>query len=310
MEKMLTVNNLTKSFGEVIAANDISFSVNKGEIKGFLGPNGAGKTTVIRMIMGIIDSDKGDINFYYNNNQPEALNKQKIGYLPEEKGLYDDVKVIDNLIYLAILKGLSRKEAKKVGLEWLERLDLKEYSKHKLEKLSRGMKQKVQFIASIIHKPDFVVLDEPFAGLDPVNQEFVIEIIRELQDQGLTILFSAHQMNMVEELCDSIFMINQGQQVLQGDLKEIKRGYQEYNVEINYRGESDISFLKKISDIEIQKKEEGYVKCLYSGNIEINKLVKQLTEKFQLEGIRVETPSLHDIFINTVKKRGGKIETA
>ncbi len=197
MNKMLTVNNLTKSFGKIIAVNDISFSVNKGEIMGFLGPNGAGKTTAIRMIMGIIKADRGDINFYYNNQeQPEALDKNKIGYLPEEKGLYDDVKVIDNLIYLAFLKGLSRKEAKKRGLEWLERLGLEDYFNQKLEKLSRGMKQKVQFIASIIHEPDFVVLDEPFAGLDPINQEFVIEIIRELQKQGLTILFSAQPIKM------------------------------------------------------------------------------------------------------------------
>ena len=308
MGKMLTVNNLTKSFGDVTAANDISFSVNKGEIMGFLGPNGAGKTTVFRIIMGIIRADYGEISFYFNN-KPEGLNKQKIGYLPEEKGLYEDVKVIDNLIYIANLKGLSRKEAKKAGLEWLERLDLKDYSKQKLEKLSRGMNQKVQFIAAIIHKPDFVVLDEPFAGLDPVNQEFVIEIVRELQEEGLTILFSAHQMNMVEELCDSIFMINQGEQVLQGNLKDIKNSYQEYNVEINFRDESDSTFLKKIKGIDINKQGPGYVKCIYNGNLDINELVNQLTDNLQLEEIKVETPPLHDIFINTVKKRGGKIET-
>jgi len=307
MDQMLTVKNLTKTFGDTTAVDDITFSVNKGEIMGFLGPNGAGKTTAIRIIMGIIEADRGEVSFYYNDKK-QKLDKHKIGYLPEEKGLYDDVKVIDNLVYLAFLKGIARKEAHKRGLEWLERLGLEEYANQKLEKLSRGMQQKVQFIVSIIHRPDFVVLDEPFAGLDPVNQEFVIEIIRELQQQGVTILFSAHQMNMVEELCDSIFMINHGKQVLQGNLKDVKKSYEEYNVEINYSGENDLSFLNNIAGIEIQKQEPEYVQCIYNGDIDINSLVKQLTDKIKLEGIKVETPPLHDIFINTVKKRGGKIE--
>ena len=303
MGKMLQVAGLTKKFKNTVAVNDISFSVNKGEIMGFLGPNGAGKTTAIRMIMGIIAADQGTVEFYYND-QPAGLDKSKVGYLPEEKGLYDDVKVIDNIMYLAVLKGVPRKEAKKRGLEWLQRLGLSEYSDEKLEKLSRGMKQKVQFIVSIIHQPDFVVLDEPFAGLDPINQEFVINIIRELQQEGLTILFSAHQMNMVEELCDSILMINQGQEVLQGDLREIKKSYDQYNVRLNFKQGSNLKLLKNITGLKIKQEQEEFVEGIYSGDREINDFVREITGVMKLESISVETPPLHDIFINLVQKRG------
>jgi len=213
METILDVKGLTKSFGNKKAVDNISLSVTRGEVMGLLGPNGAGKTTAIRMIMGIMAPDAGEISFNFGDG-PQPLDKSRIGYLPEERGLYDDARVIENLLYLAGLKGMPAAEARREALQWLERLDLGAYANQKLEKLSKGMQQKVQFIASILHRPVLVLFDEPFSGLDPVNQDVIKEIIRELRDGGTTVLLSAHQMNMVEELCDSIFLINHGREVL------------------------------------------------------------------------------------------------
>ncbi len=233
MDTILTVKELAKSYGAKKAVDRISFTVSRGEVIGLLGPNGAGKTTAIRMIMGILPVDRGEVNFRFNG-RAKRLDKSRVGYLPEERGLYDDVKVLDNLIYLSGLKGKSPQDARKDGLAWLERLSLTDYANQKLEKLSKGMQQKVQFIASILHRPQLVLFDEPFSGLDPVNQDFLKEIIRELQAEGVTVLLSAHQMNLVEELCDSIFLINRGREVLSGNLREIKQGYKESIVEIRH----------------------------------------------------------------------------
>lgn len=303
METVLTVKELSKSYGSKRAVDEISFTVKRGEVLGLLGPNGAGKTTAIRMIMGILPIDRGEISFSFNG-RAGGLDKSRVGYLPEERGLYDDVKVLDNLIYLSGLKGKFPQDARKEGLAWLERLSLAEYANQKLEKLSKGMQQKVQFIASILHQPQLVLFDEPFSGLDPVNQDFLKEIIRELQGEGITVLLSAHQMNLVEELCDSIFLINQGREVLSGNLREIKQGYKESIVELRCTAASDTAFIDKIPGMRLIKKQPGYLLLRYSGGTTINQLLREMESKIAINEIAVKKPPLHEIFIETVKERG------
>lgn len=304
---VLKVSNVSKNYGEIRAVDDVSFKVHKGEIMGLVGPNGAGKSTVIRVIMGILASSGGKVEFPLNGKST-SLDKERVGYLPEERGLYNDVKVLDNLIYLAELKGISRKEAKNRAMKWLERLELADYFNKKLDKLSKGMQQKVQFIGSILHKPDLVVLDEPFSGLDPLNQEIFKEIIQQLGKDGTTVLLSAHQMNVVEELCDSVFMIHKGKQMLYGNLKEIKKEFKEYIVNISYQDGEDISFLKANEDLLILKEQPQYISFRYSGDTAVNNLIQNITSKLKVEEIRVEKPPLHDIFIQIVRERGEEID--
>ncbi len=309
MDLILDVKNLSKSFGAKKAVDGISFGAARGEILGLLGPNGAGKTTAIRMIMGILAPDAGEISFYYNSSR-RSLDKSKIGYLPEERGLYEDAKVTDSLVYLAGLKGKPAVEARQEARQWLERLDLEAYADQKLEKLSKGMQQKVQFVASILHRPPLVLFDEPFSGLDPVNQDFFKEIIRELQAGGTTVLLSAHQMNMVEELCDSIFLINHGREVLSGNLQKIKDNYKEYIVELHYDPAGESAPLNMVPGLRMVKEQPGLVLARYSGSAGINSLLQELGAKLQIRAVTVEKPPLHEIFIETVRERGEDNEVA
>lgn len=309
MDLILKVENLSKSFGPKKAVDGINFGVSRGQIVGLLGPNGAGKTTAIRMIMGILAPDSGTINFYFNGPS-QSLDKTKIGYLPEDRGLYEDVRVSDNLVYLAGLKGLPPRQAREKALAWLERLDLDAYADQKLEKLSKGMQQKVQFVASILHRPPLVLFDEPFSGLDPVNQDFFKEIIYELQAEGTTILLSAHQMNLVEELCDSIFLINQGREVLSGNLQDIKDSYKESIVELHYGAAEESGFLKTIPGLRMLQEKPGLAIMRYSGSAGINKLLQELSSRLTISAVTVEKPPLHEIFIETVRERGEDIEMA
>ena len=309
MDLILKVKDLSKNFGPKKAVDRISFGVSRGQILGLLGPNGAGKTTAIRMIMGILSPDSGIIDFRFNGPS-RTLDKSKIGYLPEDRGLYEDVKVCDNLVYLAGLKRIPAGEARQEALSWLERLDLSAYADQKLEKLSKGMQQKVQFVASILHHPPLVLFDEPFSGLDPVNQDFFKEIIRELQAEGTTILLSAHQMNLVEELCDSIFMINRGREVLSGGLQEIKEGYRENIVELRYDPAEEGGFLKTIPGLRILQEQPGLAETRYSGGAGSNELLQEFASRVTITAVTVEKPPLHEIFIETVRERGETIEVA
>ena len=309
MDLILDVKNLSKHFGTKKAVDGISFGVPRGEIMGLLGPNGAGKTTAIRMIMGILAPDAGEIAFNFKGSfQP--LDKHKIGYLPEERGLYEDAKVTDSLVYLAGLKGKPAAEARQEAQQWLERLDLDAYADQKLEKLSKGMQQKVQFVASILHRPPLVLFDEPFSGLDPVNQDLFKEIIRELQAGGTTVLLSAHQMNMVEELCNSIFLINNGRKVLSGNLQEIKESYKEDIVELRYDPAEENNFLKMIPGLRMIREQPGLSVMRYSGSAGINALLQEFGSRLTVKALTVKKPPLHEIFIETVRERGEDVEVA
>ena len=302
---VLEVQGISKSFGAIAAVNDVSFSANQGEILGFLGPNGAGKTTTIRMIMGIIRPDTGAIRFAIDGD-PTVLNKERIGYLPEERGLYEDAKVLETLVYLAELKGLTRAEAREQAGSWLERFNLAEWAKQKIEQLSKGMAQKVQFIAAILHKPDIVVLDEPFSGLDPVNQDLFKEIIRDLKDDGMSIILSSHQMNRVEELCDRIFLIDHGKRVLCGDLSEIKEAHGEHIVRLRYAGK--IGFLGTDPRIKDLKMSGDWATFVLPKGIDPDAFIRSIPHELVIREIAIERPPLHDIFIAAIK--GGENGTA
>ncbi len=215
---VLAVHGITKAFKDRIAVDALSFEVRRGEIFGFLGPNGAGKTTCLRMILGITHPDSGTVTF----DGGPTVDRRKIGYLPEERGLFEDQKVIDTLGYLGELRGLSPRDARAAGMRWLERLGLADRAKSKLNELSKGMQQKIQFAGAVLHSPTLAILDEPFSGLDPLNQELFLSVVRELRDEGTTILFSAHQLNLVERLCDRFLMIARGKEVLMGTLDSMR----------------------------------------------------------------------------------------
>ncbi|HEX7587093.1 MAG TPA: ATP-binding cassette domain-containing protein [Anaerolineae bacterium] len=225
----IQVDHLFKTFNSVVAVDQLSFQVNRGEIFGLLGPNGAGKTTTIRILMDIIKSDAGTVRVL---GAPPGTARERIGYLPEERGLYRGLKVGETLVYLGQLKGMSGAAAKKRTAELLARVELAEWAKNKVQELSRGMQQKVQVIASIIHDPDLVVLDEPFQGLDPVNVQVVKDLIGELSAQGKTIVLCAHEMSQVEALCERILLIDHGKAVLYGTLAEIKKQFSPNAIEI------------------------------------------------------------------------------
>lgn len=226
---ILQVQNLTKRFGDLVAVDALSFEVEPGEVFGLLGPNGAGKTTTIRMILDIIPPDTGRIIVL---GSPPAVAQPRIGYLPEERGLYRNVRVLDMLVYLAELKGADRSRARQRALEWLARMGLEDRARSKVKDLSRGMQQRLQVIASIVHDPDLVFLDEPFQGLDPVNVERVKGVIADLRQEGKTVVLSTHQMNLVEVLCDRILLINRGRSVLYGPLADLKRQFAPHAVRV------------------------------------------------------------------------------
>ncbi len=309
MDAVLSVCNLTRSYGTKVAVNDISFSVNRGDILGLLGPNGAGKTTAIRIIMGILAGDCGEVRLF-PGEEPVGAVTDRIGYLPEERGLYEDVTVMDNLVYLAGLKGVRRDEAFRKAMQWLEWMDLAGEASRKVDQLSKGMQQKIQFVAAVMHSPDLLVLDEPFGGLDPVNQDLFKDIIYDFQSSGAAILLSAHQMNVVEELCDSIFMIHRGERVLYGDLAEIKGGYHENIVRVRFSPGEDAGFLYGYAGVSVIESRSDQVSFRYSGNQTAEEILRDISRRLTIEELSFQKPPLHEIFVRTVRERGEQVEAA
>ena len=292
---MLIINNLKKSYEGVKAVNDVSFSVDKGDIYGFLGPNGAGKTTTIRMIMGIIHPDSGAIEL--NGNDINSLKRQNLGYLPEDRGLYQKQKLEATCRYFGLLRGLDDKEAKTKSMMWLERFGLKDQRNRKIEELSKGNQQKIQFILSLLHDPELIIMDEPFTGLDPLNQLLLKEIIQEKQDEGKTIIFSTHQMEQVERLCNNICLINQGQIVIEGALKDIRKKHTSDAVEVRFSGKID------------PEKANVYFQELELTENRISGVLKKKPEEFlgwinttvTVESFKLKVPTLEQIFIEEVR---------
>lgn len=294
---VIKVNNITKVFGEMKAVDSVSFEIPSGKIYGILGPNGAGKTTTIRMINHIMIPDSGEITIQGRPVSPET--QRLIGYMPEERGLYRKMKVGEHLIYLARLKGMTEAAAKKSLNYWLERFEALEWKKKEVGELSKGMQQKIQFIATIAHDPDIYIFDEPFSGLDPINSELLKEVILELKAKGKTVLFSTHRMEQVEQMCDDICLYNQGRKVLDGNLNDIKKSFGRNTVVVEFEG--DPSFFDRFDGIRFNNRSNRFVEMILGGSISPYELLREAIGNIEIIRFEQVYPSLHEIFIQTVK---------
>jgi ABC-2 type transport system ATP-binding protein len=290
----LEITRVSKSFNDSKVVDGISFCVKEGEIFGLIGPNGAGKTTTIRMIMEIIKPDSGEVNVLGKSLNEDT--KNRIGYLPEERGLYKNMTVLQSLTYLASLKGMEVRLINSKAEELLERVGMLAHKDKRIEELSRGMGQLIQFLTTIIHSPQLIILDEPFANLDPVNTELIKEITIELRKQGRAIILSTHRMNEVEELCDRIFMINKGRSVLYGELTEIKNRYRNNSVVLEYTGE-----LGEIEGVVKRQDYDGHVELFLDKAATPQQVLVQLVSQgITVKRFEVSIPSLHGIFLQVV----------
>ncbi len=287
------LDHITKSFGDFTAVNDLSLEVHAGRIFGLIGPNGAGKTTTIRMIVNITAPDTGRISLFGQQITPQL--QDRIGYLPEERGLYKKMKVGDQLKFFAELKSVEAKEAERRADRWLERLKLTEWKSKKASDLSKGMQQKIQFITSVIHDPDLLILDEPFSGLDPVNVDLLKEIVLDLKAAGKTIIFSTHQMEVAEKICDDICLINRSRKVLEGTIREVKRGFGRNAVGLRLTGGDEV--LADSSLVSNVTRHNDHIEALLADGTSAQQLLARLVSGgASIEKFEMIEPSLHDIF--------------
>ena len=300
-QPVIEVENLRKAYASVVAVDNLSIRVDAGQIFGLLGPNGAGKTTTIRMLMDILKPDSGTVRVL---GQPPGAARTRVGYLPEERGLYKTLRLTECLTYLGQLKGMTKAAAQRRATQLLERVELGSWAKNKVEELSRGMQQKVQLVASVIHDPALVILDEPFQGLDPVNVEMVRGLIRELRDQGKTIVLSAHEMSLVEMLCERIALINHGRVVLNGRLSEIKQQFAPNALEISPPASLDgwpgVQHVSLVGDRQRVTLDPGTAP---------RDFLRQLIERGQpVDRLERATATLDEIFVTVVKGDGNHVE--
>jgi len=293
----LRLERVTKRFGDFTAVDELSLQVRAGRVFGLLGPNGAGKTTTIRMLVGITKPDEGTVELFGQSITPDLQNR--IGYLPEERGLYKRMKIGDQLKFFAELKNVPAREAERAIDRWLEKVKLSEWKRKKASELSKGMQQKIQFIAAVMHDPDLLILDEPFSGLDPVNVELLKDLVLELKAEGKTIIFSTHQMEVAEKICDDICLINRSRKVLDGSIREVKRGFGRNSVALRFEGGDGVLDDRDIVASVVQHSDEA--EALLAPGADAQELLRRLlasgasVSKFEL----VE-PSLNDIFIEKV----------
>lgn len=300
----IEVSHLTKSFGPVTAVDDLSFFVARGEIFGLLGPNGAGKTTAIRIILDIFKPDAGTVEVL--GGPMNETKKERIGYMPEERGLYQDLPLDRCLTYLASLKGLAPYESDQRATEYLQRFDLNEHRHMKIKELSKGMQQKAQIIATLLHQPEMVIIDEPFSGLDPVNTRMVKDLLRDLRSRGVTIMMSTHQMHQVEELCDRILLIHRGRAMLYGDLKSIQRRYAGHAVTV--RAAEPLAHedrLGAVPGIEQIESHNSNTRLTLSEGTTPQDILRELVQQgVILEHFEIAAPTLDEIFIRVVQDEG------
>jgi len=300
-EHAVRLSNVTKTFGSHTAVSDLSLNVPRGSIYGFIGPNGSGKTTTIRMILHILHADSGSIEVLGQSGTRAA--NDLVGYLPEERGLYKKMKVNDLLEYYAALKGMSPRDARSAAKDWLERFELAEWTTKKVEALSKGMAQKVQFIATVISRPELVILDEPFSGLDPVNLEVLRSAILDLHRNGATVIFSTHDMAMAERMCDAIFMIYKGNKVLDGTLESIQEKYGMDTVRLRVDGGagalSGMAAVQRVIDMG------RYQEVRINGDS--HEFLTALVQKTRIQLFEETRPSLHDIFIRIASPEEGEL---
>ncbi|ANM31621.1 hypothetical protein ABI59_21775 [Acidobacteria bacterium Mor1] len=307
MSDAIVLRNLVKTFGEKTAVRDMNLTVPKGSLYGFIGPNGAGKTTTIRMIMSILFPDKGDISVLGRKSALEA--KDRIGYLPEERGVYKKMKVKDFLLYMAQLKGTDPSGLRKRIRLWLDKVELPDVDNKRCEELSKGMQQKVQFIASVIHKPDLLILDEPFSGLDPVNMRLLRDLIYEQHKKGTTIIFSTHVMVQAEELCDHLVMIHNGDKVLDDTLEGIRARFDPRSVVFEpLDASADVKRLGELPEIASVRRDRGHWELGLTDGATIEQAIQQVTTAMVPLRIEVNRPSLEDVFVQIAGTAEGQEE--
>jgi ABC-2 type transport system ATP-binding protein len=298
---LLDVQHISKSFQDNMALNDVSLQLQPNKIYGLLGPNGAGKTTLIRNITQIFFPDSGSI--LLNGEQLAEKHQNKIGYMPEERGMYKRMQVGEQLLYLAQLRGISKKEANRKIDFWLNKLDIESWRYKTIEELSKGMQQKVQFVATILHEPELLILDEPFSGLDPVNAELIKNEIFELHRKGTTIIFSTHRMENVEEICEYIFLINKGSIILEGNVQEIKQRYKKHLIQIDIHGAAELSE-SVLAQLTLVEQASGKLVFKLKENQTPNDLLKLLLQQnIEITGMTELLPSIHEIFIQSVQDK-------
>jgi ABC-2 type transport system ATP-binding protein len=306
MNNILEVNQVVKQYGDYTALNEVSLTVPKGSIYGLLGPNGAGKTSLIRIINQITMPDSGEIILDGEKLHPNHV--QYIGYMPEERGLYKTMKVGEQCLYLAQLKGLSKAEAKKELDYWFERLEIQGWWNKKIQELSKGMAQKIQFVVTVLHKPKLLILDEPFSGFDPVNANLIKDEIIELNKQGTSVIFSTHRMESVEEMCDHIALIHKSNKLIEGKLTDVKKQYRTNDYEVgiltnNVEGLMyDLSQKFTLSQTNFKSLNDELKLQINLGNGTPNELLNTLVQRGQVTHFVEKIPSVHDIFIQTVSK--------
>ncbi|ANU25974.1 ABC transporter ATP-binding protein [Planococcus versutus] len=295
----LHIEHVTKKFGDFTAVDDLSLIIQEGGMHGFLGANGAGKTTTFRMILGLLDPTAGSA--CWKGKPITYANSSEIGYLPEERGLYPKMKVEEQLVYLAQLRKMSKGDAKREANAWLERFEVPYYRQKRVEELSKGNQQKIQLIASLLHKPSLLILDEPFSGLDPVNVEMLKKAILDFQKQGATIVFSSHRMDHVEELCDEVSILDRGKVVIGGSIKKVKKSFGKQKVRLNV--DADLSSLSRVAGVDnFIKTKEGAIFQITDERVAQTLLAKAM-ELGTLRHFAVEEPSLEEIFIAKVGKQ-------
>lgn len=293
---MLRIQHIVKQYAQHRALDDVSMDIEKGSIFGLLGPNGAGKTSLIRIINQITAPDSGDV--FFNGEKLNPKHIAKIGYLPEERGLYKKMEIGEQALYLAQLKGLSRAEATKRIKYWFEKMDMQGWWNKKVEDLSKGMQQKVQFVATVLHEPELIILDEPFSGFDPVNAEIITQEILELNQKGATIIFSTHRMESVEKLCDSIALINKSHKILDGKVSDIKNSYRNNTFRIEFTGQFPAEKADLFSIVSTGKPHEIHIK-ITEGKTP-NEVLSYLLPHIQIQQLSEVIPSINDIFIQKV----------
>lgn len=303
---MLEIRNIVKQYSNHRALDGVSFHVEKGGIFGLLGPNGAGKTSLIRIINQITAPDEGDILFDGERLNPNHISR--IGYLPEERGLYKKMEIGEQMLYLAQLKGLSKEEATERIRKWFVRMEMETWWNKKVQDLSKGMQQKVQFVATVVHQPDLIILDEPFSGFDPVNVNIIKEEILELNRQGATIIFSTHRMESVEELCDHIVLIHKSKKILSGSVEDIKNTYKSSTYQLSYRSSSGMQSLNsqhglfQILDTHQSRQSSQHTQITLKLNEgrQINEVLSYLIPLVEIQELHEVVPSIHDIFVQQV----------
>jgi ABC-2 type transport system ATP-binding protein len=299
-EIAIRLDGVTKAYSGHVAVRDLSLAIPRGSVFGLLGPNGAGKTTTLRMIMNILGPDAGSIEIL--GRPADHAARDRIGYMPEERGLYPRMVVQEQLEFLAEIKGVPRKEAARRLPAWLERLGLKEWAKRKVNELSKGMQQKAQFIATVLHDPDVVILDEPMSGLDPVGADLMRDLFLEMRRQGKTLVLSSHQMETVERLCDRVALINRGEKILDGAVSEVKRRHGKNAVVLSYEGDGEflagLPGVRKLSDFG------RYVEIQMADGADPQVILREAAARLRVSRFEIVEPSLHDIFVQQVTAHG------